>query len=156
MRAKVRVQRTNHQLFRPVGGWRSDDHDLLLRVSMGGQPFAMGLCPLQVGGGNRSSTRHNLLGMNNGSSGWSQEGLGHLDRPCLSSSSALPLLGGRGLGEGKSGGSPCGKGLGIGQKGVLARACKEGLLGQVTEAGMVRGSIGGVGQRPRSRGSRLW
>jgi hypothetical protein len=107
MRAKVRVQWTNHRFFRPVGGQKIDDHDLLTRGAMGGGPFATGLCPLQVRGGNRSSTRHNLLGVNDGSSGCSQEGLGHLDKPCLSSGATLPLLGGRGLGEGNSGGSHC-------------------------------------------------
>jgi hypothetical protein len=105
MRAKVGVQQTNHWLFRPVGGWRSDDHNLLARGAMGGGPLATGLCPLQVRGGNRSGTGHNLLSVNDGSSGCSWEGLGHLDKPHLSGSSALPLLGGRGLGEGNSSGS---------------------------------------------------
>jgi hypothetical protein len=156
MRAKVGAQQTNHRLFRPVGRQRSDDHNLLLKGAMGGGPFVMGLCPLQVGGGNRSSTRHNLLGVNDGSSGCSQEGLGHLDKPCLSSSSTLPLLGGRGLGESHSSSSYYGKGLGIGQKGALARVCKECLLDWTTEASRVRGGIGGAGQGPRSGGSRLW
>jgi hypothetical protein len=31
MSAKVGVQQSNHQLIGPVGGWRSDDHDLLVR-----------------------------------------------------------------------------------------------------------------------------
>jgi hypothetical protein len=124
MRAKVGVQWTNHQFFRPVGGQRSDDHNLFMRGAMGGGLFATGLRPLQVRGGNRSGTGHNLLGMNNGSSGCSQEGLGHLDKPCLSSSSALPLLGGRGLGEGNSGSSHCCKGFRVGREGALARACE--------------------------------
>jgi hypothetical protein len=107
MRAKIGVQQTNHWLFRPVGGQGSDNHNLLVGGAMGGGPFAMGLCPLQVRGHNRSSTRHTLLGINNSSSGCGWEGLGHLDKPCLSSSSALPPLGGRGLGEGNSGSSRC-------------------------------------------------
>jgi hypothetical protein len=107
MSAKVGVQRSNHWLIRPVGGWRSDDHNLLVRRAMGGGPFTTGLCPLRVRGGNNGSTGHHLLGMNNSSSRSRQEGLGHLDKPCLSSSGALPLLGGRGLGEGNSGRSRC-------------------------------------------------
>jgi hypothetical protein len=107
MSAKVGVQQFNHWLIRPVGGQRSDEHNLLARWAMGGGPFVTGLHPLQVGGGKDGSTRHNLLGVNNGSSRSRWKGLGHLDKPCLSSSSAPPLLGGRGLGEGNSSGSHC-------------------------------------------------
>jgi hypothetical protein len=35
MRAKVGVQWTNHWFFKPVGGWRSDDHNLLAGGAMG-------------------------------------------------------------------------------------------------------------------------
>jgi hypothetical protein len=55
-RAKVGVQQTNHQLFRPVGGRRSDDHNLLVGGAMGGGLFMTGLCPLQLRGGNGSGT----------------------------------------------------------------------------------------------------
>jgi hypothetical protein len=58
MSAKVGVQRSNHRLIRPVGGQRSDDHDLLARGAMGGGPFTTGLHPVQIRGGNNGSTRH--------------------------------------------------------------------------------------------------
>jgi hypothetical protein len=104
MSAKVRVQRSNHRLIGPVGGWRSDDHDLLARGAVGGGPFTTGLHPFGIGGGNNGSTGHYMLGVNNGGNGSRREGLGHLDKPCLGSSSTLPFLGRRGLGEGNSGG----------------------------------------------------
>jgi hypothetical protein len=102
MSAKVRVQRSNHRLIRPVGGRRGDDHDLLARGAMGGGPFMMGLRPFRVGGGNNGSTGHNLLGVNDSSSGsrWEGQALPGQQRH-------LPLLGGRGLGEGDSGGGHC-------------------------------------------------
>jgi hypothetical protein len=74
---------------------------------VGGGPFVTGLCPLQIGGSNNSSTGHHLLGVDNGSSGSGLEGLGHLDKSCLGSGGTLPPLGGRGLGEGNSGGGCC-------------------------------------------------
>jgi hypothetical protein len=46
MSAKIGVQRSNHWLIGPVGGWRSDDHDLLARGAMGGGLFVTGLRPL--------------------------------------------------------------------------------------------------------------
>jgi hypothetical protein len=107
MSAKIRVQRSNHRLIRPVGGRGSDDHNLLARGAMGDGPFTTGLCPFRIGGGSNGSTRHYLLGVNNGGSGSGQEGLGQLDKPCLGSSSTLPPFGRRGLGEGNSSGCRC-------------------------------------------------
>jgi hypothetical protein len=53
MSAKVGVQRSNHRLIRPVGGWRSDDHNLLARGAVGGGLFTTGLRPVRIGGGQR-------------------------------------------------------------------------------------------------------
>jgi hypothetical protein len=128
-----------------VGGQQDNDNNLLLGGAVSSGPFVMGLCLLGVGGGNRGNTRHNLLGVNNGSSGCCWEGLGHLDKPCLSSGSALPLFRRRGLREKNSGGNHCGKGPRVRREGTLARASKDSLLEQVAEAGGVRGGIGGVG-----------
>jgi hypothetical protein len=46
MRAKIGVQRSNHQLIGPVGGWASDNYDLLTGGAMGGGLFVTGLRPL--------------------------------------------------------------------------------------------------------------
>jgi hypothetical protein len=99
MRAKVGVQQTNHQLIRPVGGWQGNNNYLLSGGAMCSGLFAMGLCPLRFGEGNGSNTGHNLLGVSICSSGCCGERLGHLDKPCLSSSSTLPFLRRRGLRE---------------------------------------------------------
>jgi hypothetical protein len=42
MSAKIGVQQSNHRLIGPVGGWRSDDHNLLARGAMGSGPFVTG------------------------------------------------------------------------------------------------------------------
>jgi hypothetical protein len=68
--------------------------------AVGGGPFMTGLRPFRIGGGNNGSTGHHLLGVNDGGSGSGQEGIGHLDKPCLGSGGTLPLFGRRGLGKG--------------------------------------------------------
>jgi hypothetical protein len=128
MSAKVGVQQPNHQLIGPVGAQGSDNHDILTRGAMGGGLLVTGLCPLQVGGGNRSSTRHHLLGMNDSSSGCGQEGLGHLDKPCLSSGSALPLLGGGGWGRATAVAAAVANDLASDGRGCLQECAKRAFL----------------------------